>query len=162
MKPEDFRQLLNKVGTPIGLIGEYGGPSDWSRGEVISGTLKSYVVVERQDPIEGNRVWDAAAIIQLNDTLTSVGLDAKTFVGKFLLLLHRYPEFAWDNKDPNVYVYGFEYDRIVDSDLLKYEVWAGKAILLSSAAIMMIEDPLAPSEVAQAFQNKRKRQHQEE
>lgn len=153
MKPSDFRELVNKPGTSIGLIGEYSGDSDWSQGSVIKGTLTAYIIVERKD-LGAEMTWDTGAIISLNSTLHSRGMSSENFVGDRLLLLHRYPDLAWDNKDPNVHVYGISSTIDLSDTPIAFSVWHSKAVWLSAAAIMVVEDSENTSEMAQALRRK--------
>lgn len=154
MKPEDFRQLVTQIGTPVGLIGDYGGPSDWSHGELLKGVLTSYLVAERQDYGRKNPEWDTGAIVILDDTLTTIGNDNKPFVGQRLLVFHRYPEPPWDNSDPVVFIYGIQNVETISNPPLKLEVWQPDAVWLTGAAVMTIEDPLNLSEMAVAFRRR--------
>lgn len=70
------------------------------------------------------------------------------------MLFHRYPEPAWDNNDPNVFVYGIQNIETISNPPLKFEAWRPDAVWLSGAAIMTIEDPLALSEMAVAFRRR--------
>lgn len=85
MQPEDFRQIVTKIGTPIGLIGDYDS-SDWSHDEYLRGILHSYVIAERQDYGRKSPEWDTAALVILDDMLTTTGNDKKN--------LHRETSFV--------------------------------------------------------------------
>src|SRR5689334_12626974 len=103
MKPEDFRQLLVTPGTLLGLIGDYGGPSDWSHHQLLKGLLESYLVLERHhntDRDNSDIVWDAAATLTLMAPLDTVGFHSERYIGTELLLIQRLPIFAWDSNDP--------------------------------------------------------------
>lgn len=163
MKPEDFRSLLLKPGTLIGLAGDYSGDSEWSHGELIQGELKQYIVVEHNDMIiEDKKMWDAAAIISLQTPLKTIGLKSEAFWGRHLLLIQRYAEAAWDANDPVIHVFGIKDEKIfIDGAVLSREVWQPKTVWLASAAVMTVEDDDAPSEMALAFRKRAERKQLE-
>jgi hypothetical protein len=149
MKPEDFRRIALQPGTHIGLIGDYNGPSEWSHGKIVEGSVENYLVVERHHNMEEVHniiVWDAAAVVTLPAVLHSPGYSsitiatAETYVGNRLLLVQRHSDSAWDNQDPNVHVFGIK-DKCLTTDkpLLRVE-WEPKMVWLSAAAIMFVID----------------------
>lgn len=167
MQPEDFREIMNPPGTSIGLIGDYGGPSEWSNGKLVIGTVKSYVIVERHhNTIEiaiNGIVWDTAAIISLLKPLKLLGESGQEYIGSELLLIHRYPELAWDNKDPNVHVFGIKQSESLPAkEPLVLSLWKSKTIWLSSAAIMTVEESKNISDMARVFREKVKRGENDE
>ena len=151
MKPEDFRQLLIKPGTALGLLGEEIGPG------LVKGTLTSYVVVERHHNMYREVeeiVWDTAIILTLLIPLQIKTVDAKEYSGNRLLLIQRNPERAWDNSDPNVHVFGIPEGENLGEGPLARNVWQPKTVWLESHAIMTVENPEAPSETSRLMQKR--------
>lgn len=159
MKPDDFRQLIIQPGTLIGLIGDYNG-SEWSHSEQVQGNITDYIIVERHQPIAHNKEmgdveWDTAALVSLPVPLQTLGYHSnlsteEEYNGDKLLLIHRYPNFAWDNVDPTVHVFGIKHDTSLENSPLRLTAWRPKTIWLSSAAVMTVEDAPILSEYSRA------------
>ncbi len=148
MKPEDYRQLTLKIGTPVSLAGEYGGPSTWSEG-ILEGKLYCYLVVERDFTLwmddKSKSVWDTGAIVALERPLAMTGFHGEAYQGIQLLLLHRHPNTAWDNSDPDVHVYGIKQNESLEKGPLSISQWRLKTVLLAGTCTMSVDDPLSPS-----------------
>ncbi len=153
MKPEDFRPLRIKVGTRIGLLGDYNAPSTWSHDEQIVAPLTNYIVVERSLLFGRGIAWDVAAIASPFDPLKVIAMDSKTYDVSAFLLLHRYtgtkvagitfPEKyypPWENES-TVLVYGLLKGEVLEEGSLSLNIWQPKTVLLSGAATLTIEEP---------------------
>ncbi len=145
MKPEDFRRIRLSPGTLLGILGEE------KETRLIKGVLKSHVIIERHDSDQQTPVWDTALIMSLFVPLqSSVGVEKHQC--SELLLIHRFPDFAWDNMDPVIYVLGIRDGESLDRRLLTYDDWHPKVFWLETHATMIVEDPSAPSEIARLLQ----------
>ena len=141
MQPQDFRKLLLAPKTLLGLYGDYNAPSEWSHGEQVQGIFSGYVIVERHhslsSPNEPGIVdWDTAALVALFIPLQTVGFrhnpsSEENYFGDQLLLLHRYPEFAWDNVDPTVHVLGVTQGVHLGEGPLRLTDWRPKTVWLT-------------------------------
>ena len=145
MKPEEFRELRIKLGTPIGLVGDYNAPSTWSHDEQVLAVLKAYLVVERQLLFGQGIVWDTAAVAALSTPLQTVGVESEECIVSHLLLMHRYAKTEsegldakakftppWEN-DRVVLAYGVRLGGSLRPEPLSLEVWQPKKPQFSSA-----------------------------
>ncbi len=150
MKPENFRQLLLKPGTLLGILGEEIGPG------LVKGTLASYIVVEFPFSIDAREevVWDAAIMMTLFTPLHVRVMNGQEYHGNDLLLIHRNPQCAWDNNDPNVLVFGIRESEFLEGGPLAHNIWQPKTIWLEDHATMTVEDPSAPSEISQLLRKR--------
>lgn len=152
MKPDLFRHLKLKPGTAIGILGEY------AISGLIRGILKSYVVLERHfntTKVEkGSVEWDTAIVMSLFAPLEAIGANAEKFVGSELLLIHHLPDFAWDNGDPVVHVFGMREGKFLGEGPLVRQRWEPKTVWLEGHAIMTVEDPSALSEISQVLRKR--------
>jgi hypothetical protein len=145
MQPKDFRHIRLNPGTLLGVLGEE------KQTRLIKGVLKSYVIVERHDSDQQTPVWDTALIMSLSVPLqTLVGVEKHQC--NELLLIHRYPDFAWDNMDPVVYVVGMREGESLGEGPVSCYNWLSKSFWLETHATMIVEDPSAPSEIARLLQ----------
>jgi hypothetical protein len=159
MKPEDFRQLILKPGTLLSLAGEYGGPSVWGDAQV-QGNLAFYAVVEREFTLwsdERSGIWDTAIVMSLPTPLTSPDFKEREYIGSSLLLLHRYPDIAWNYDDPPVVIYGILENIFTISEPLELSSWRPKTMWLAGCTTMAVEDQLMPSPVGALRRWKRNR-----
>jgi hypothetical protein len=155
MKPEDFRQLLLKPDTKLGLLGNW--YPDLNHRGLIEGTLASYIAVERHhnhsdDWRQETIVWDAAVVMLPSIQLQGTVDDKQEYLDE-LLLLHRFPNFAWDNSDPVVHVFGVKRSESLPRGALARSIWQPKTVWLESRAVMTVEDPVMPSEMSQFFRS---------
>ncbi len=132
-----IRQILIKLGTVLGLIGDYNAPSLWSNGEQVVGTLTEYLQVERDMPPMGNTIWDIAAIVSLKVPLHSVSLSSTEFTTTRLLLIQRYPEVAWDDQCL-VHVYAILDGAAFDEKAISKNDWMTNTTHISLAATVTI------------------------
>jgi hypothetical protein len=136
------REMNIPIGTQIGLYGDYNAPSAW--GEILGVKVASYVKVDWPERIIG-RCFDTG-LLALREEATVIRGFEHVYIGKTLLLLHRYPDAHWDYSDPVVHVYGVpdEFDAqgaMNITSLANYDDWHGKLEWLSAAAnIFVLED----------------------
>ncbi len=160
MKPKDFRDLVLTPNTVLGVSGD-DGPSEWSHEKHVQGILTGYIIVERHHSLSvgkgpGIIDWDTAALVSLYAPLQTVGFrhnpfSEEDYFGDQLLLLHRYPGFAWANVDPTVHVLGVKQDVRLGEGPLHLAEWRPKTVWLTSAAVMTVEDAPILSQYARVL-----------
>jgi hypothetical protein len=138
MIPEQFRSLFLKPGAKIGVLG------DLTASRIVQGSLKTYVILEREHN-DKTIAWDTAILMVLPQAIQVTGIAEKEFFGNELLLIHRYPGFAWDNGDPTVHVFGVTNSEISNSGPLNYVSWQPHVIWLDARATMFVDEPPNPS-----------------
>ena|SRR6185436_8785390 len=152
MNPEQFRQLKLKPGTELGILGEYSVPKP------TKGALKAYIVLERNfntvNAEKGTKEWDTAIVMSLFAPLEAIGANEEKYTGSELLLIHRHPNFAWDNGDPTVLVFGIRQGESLENGPLARVDWEPKTIWLEGHAIMTVEDASAPSEISKVMRDR--------
>jgi hypothetical protein len=151
MSPSDYRQLTLKVNTKLGVLGDFDKILTWDSKHLITGFLNSYVVIERHHNFYTHKqgesiIWDTGIIMSLDTPLAIKNVSTGN-CDRFLLI-HRYPEGAWDNSDPTIHVFAIATDIDFDREPLRKDEWFSKAIWLEGTAIMTVEDPLDPSEIS--------------
>jgi|GEM_PF-6681081 len=123
----------------------------WGDETVLTVTISQYVVVKRYDKILANTDHSDSdiAILAMRDSYGVIqGIDG-VYVGKTILLLHRYPDGDWDYSDPNVHVFGIPDDLEVKIDT----DWHAQAVWLSAAAVLAVMDKDKQSEMGKLFEN---------
>lgn len=150
MIPNQFRELHIKIGALIGVFGDYEAPSVWSNHKQVQGFLQTYIVVERHHPLD--RKWDAGVIMKLPEALSLIDVEGKRNTIDELLLLQRSLDFAWD-AGVDVWVFGI-CSKMPLSEVLSYEKWFPKTILLSYGAILTVEDGSRPPSEYSEFMRK--------
>jgi hypothetical protein len=158
MQPSNYRQLSLNVGTKLGLLGDFEMIPAWKPKHLIEGVLKSYLVVERHHNFythkeDINPTWDAAIIMSLDMPLTIV--DAKTWDCNRVLLIHRYPDVAWDKNDPTVHVFALPSVELFNQEPISKDRWFAISTWLEATAVMTVEDTLDPSEISILLKTKK-------
>jgi hypothetical protein len=156
MQLQDFRQLLLKPGTLIGLYGD-DGKSAWAELALVKCILKSYVVVERHHNFDAGQneiQWDAGAIVSTLNPIRVNGYDSQEYFGGELLLIQRGDySIRWDNHDPNVHVFGIRGELPVTMPVPR-SLWQPKTVWLACASIMTVEEPTMRSEFSKFLQKR--------
>ena len=154
-KPESIRQLRIAIGSHLCVIGD-DGPPLWYDDVRVPGTLTAYVVLEIWPALQriwarlGNTItWDVAALVSLNKPLmvpqSQVSSYSKpkiktddTYSLTQLLLIQRYPNFAWDDtqESDTVFAFGVRQNVQLDTEPLVYDDWYPKTIQLTTHSLL--------------------------
>src|SRR5688572_23388012 len=145
MRPENFRKLLIKPGSTVGLFGDGDDRDNWTDNRVILGVLQKYLLVRRSAWNHHEDVWDAGALIELNTPVKTRGY-RHVFEGMHLLIMHHYPEHPYDSSEPLVHVLGIKDKRLLAVNLIEKRLWEPGTERLAYRALFI--DMVNPGELA--------------
>jgi hypothetical protein len=146
MRPENFRKLLIKPGSSVGLFGDGGDSDNWTDNRVVLGVLQRYLLVRRSAWNHHEDVWDAGALVELNIPLKTRGYSRGIFEGSYLFIMLHDPNKQYDSNDASVHVLGIKDKRLLVANLIEKRFWEPGTERLAYRALFI--DMVNPGEVA--------------